>query len=326
MYNFSISSFKALPMKTLLIKIFFFAIIPPLVFLIGMLLPPTPLANEYLLKIRPFKDSLIQNVKKPRIIFIAGSSMNFGLNSRVFKDSLHRNPINTGIHGGTGLYFMMDHNLPYIQNGDIVVLVAEYHQMYGNFAEGGEELLRVIFDNSQPSLYFKLRKNQKDKIYPYIPKYSMSKFMPSQYFNLKMNPVYSVNAYNEFGDAVAHWKMNYGKKIIPFNNIEGGAFNHDLLKSIVKFGAAVKAKGAILYVSYPPFQRISFENCKTQIDYLDKELRNTGMNVIGTPEKFIVDDDLLYDTPYHLNKKGVDRRTLLLLQDIRSAMAKDGIR
>ncbi|HMI07954.1 MAG TPA: hypothetical protein VK528_10440 [Flavobacterium sp.] len=313
-------------MKTFLRKTLYLIIIPPLVFLIGMLLPPTPLAKEYLLASRPFKDSLLLHVKQPRIIFIAGSSMNFGLDSQVIKDSLHRNPINTGTHGGTGLFFMMDHNLPYVQKGDVVVLVAEYHQMYGNFAEGGEELLRVIFDNSEPSLFFKLRKSQLLKTYPYIPKYAMSKFLPAQYFKIKMNPVYSKNAYNQYGDAVTHWKTAYDKKVEPFKIIEGGDFNEDLLKALVEFNQKVLAKGAKLYVSFPPYQQTSFDNCKEQIAYIDGRLQKTNLEIIGTPERYVVADDMLYDTPYHLNKKGVDQRTRLLLEDVKAAMKKDGIK
>ena len=312
-------------MKIFLKKTLYFILIPPFVFLIGLLLPPTPLAKEYLLAARPFKDSLLLNVEQPRIIFIAGSSMNFGLNSQVIKDSLRRNPINTGTHGGTGLLFMMDHNLQYVQKGDVVVVVAEYHQMYGNFAEGGEELLRVIFDNSEPSLFFKLRESQLQKTYPYIPKYAMSKFMPSQYFKLKMNPVYSVKSFNEFGDAVAHWGKVYDKEVATFSNIEGGVFNEEVFGALVDFDHKVRAKGARLYVSFPPYQKASFDNCKTQIDYVNRRLQQTDLVIIGTPQRYMVGDDMIFDTPYHLNKKGVDHRTELLLEDIRAAMKKDGI-
>lgn len=311
-------------MKTFLKKTLLFLLIVPLVFLIGMLLPPTPLAKEYLLAARPFKDSLLAHVKQPRIIFIAGSSMNFGLDGQVFKDSLHRNPINTGTHGGTGLLFMMDHNLQYVQKGDVVVLVAEYHQMYGNFAQGGEELLRVIFDNAEPSLFFGLRESQFKKTYPYIPRYAMSKFMPSQYFKLKMNPVYSVNSFNEYGDAVAHWGQVYDKPVAAFHNIEGGVFNEEVLEVLVQFDKKVAARGARLYVSFPPYQKASFDNCKKQIDYLYNRLQKTDLTLIGTPERYMVPDDMIFDTPYHLNKKGVDHRTRLLLEDVKAAMKKDG--
>ena len=39
----------------------------------------------------------------------------------------------------------------------------------------------------------------------------------------------------------------------------------------------------------------------------------------GTPEKYKIPDDMMFDTIYHLSKKGVDFRTNLLILDIRNA-------
>ena len=104
-----------MPMKVFLRKLLVFSIIVPTVFLIGLLLPPTPLAKEYLLTKKPMKDSLLANVKAPRIIFVAGSSMAFGLDSQVFRDSLNRFPINTGLHGGMGLFYMLENTAKYVK-------------------------------------------------------------------------------------------------------------------------------------------------------------------------------------------------------------------
>ena len=149
--------------------------------------------------------------------------------------------------------------------------------------------------------------------------------MPTQYFNLKMNPVYSKDAYNQYGDATTHWKINYDKKVEPFNDIEGGEFNYDLLKAIVEFNDAVKSKGATLYISFPPYQKASFIKTKGQVNFVESELRKTGLTIIGSPERYMVNDNMLYDTPYHLNKKGVDHRTQLLLEDLKGAIKKDSV-
>lgn len=305
-------------------KTLLFLLIVPAVFLIGMLLPPTPLAKEYLLTTKPHKDSLLQFEKKPRIIFVAGSSMAFGLDSQKIKDSIHRNPINMGLHGGVGLFYMMDHTAKFIKPGDIVVLVAEYHQFYGDFTNGGEQLLRVIFDNAQPSEALDLRWIQIKKTYPYLPKYALLKFSPAEYFNLKMSEVYSKNAFNYYGDAVAHWnKPSINKTVFQF--IEGGDFRQDVVDALVEYGNIVKSKGATLYVSYPPFQQSSFDNCRKQIDVLENSLKRSGLTLIGTPERYRLPDDLLFDTPYHPTKAGVDQRTNLLVQDLKAQIQKDGL-
>ena len=302
-------------------KTFIFLSIPLIVFFVGLLLPATPKARQSLLTSKPMKDSLLINVKGPRIIFIAGSSMTLGLNGQVFVDSLHLNPINTAINGQIGLFYLLDNIRKYIQPGDIVVVSTEYHQFYGDFSDGNIELLRVIFDNSEPLEYLKLRKKQILKTYPHIPSYSMSKFLPNQYFNLKeRDNYYTKDAFNAYGDGVLHWGLTYDRPIDIFKSIEGGYFRHDLVDAIVKFNEFVKSKGAVMYISFPPFEDTSFDNCKDQIHYLERELRRHKLPILGTPERFKMTDDMIFDTAYHLNKKGVDRRTELLRQDIAAAM------
>ena len=121
-------------MKKFLFKIFIFCIISVVVFSIVIFLPPTPKAKNYVLFSKIQKDSLLQNVPSPRIIFIGGSNLVYGLNSQLFKDSLALNSINTGSIATIGLSYMMDNTLPYIRSGDIVVIAPEYQQFFRSFA------------------------------------------------------------------------------------------------------------------------------------------------------------------------------------------------
>ena len=135
-------------MKKFLYRLLFFLtiIILPLAF--GVFMPATPYASKSLIFGNLLKDSLMENVESPRIIFLGGSNLSFGLNSQLIKDSLKLNPINAGIHASIGLIYMLSNSLEFIKKGDIVVLVPEYQQFYGDAAFGseGEELTRTIFD------------------------------------------------------------------------------------------------------------------------------------------------------------------------------------
>ena len=306
-------------MRQFLKRTFLFLMIPTTMFIIGLILPATPKARGSLLMAKFAKDSLLDNVKKPRIIFISGSSMSLGLNSQIIKDSLQLNPINTGIHGGLGLFYLMDDAVRHIKSGDIVVICPEYIQFYDGFAEGGEELLRAAFDTSTPELVMNLRWKQYLKIIPHIPKYSISKFMPGQYFNLTKNDFYSRDAYNQYGDAVMHFNAP-PQPVTPFKTI-GKEFNEALIPAMANFNKEVEGKGATLLVSFPPFQKLSFDYCKEQIHYIEKRMRGIpGLTVIGTPERYTMPDSVLFDTPYHLGKEGMDMRTYLLLEDIKTAL------
>jgi len=311
-------------MKLFLRKTLFFVSIPILIFVVGILLPPTPRAKLSLLQSAGTKDSLLENVKEPRIVFVSGSSMGFGLDSQIVKDSLHRNPINTGIHGGIGLYYMLDNVEKYIKKGDVVVLAPEYHQFYGDFCEGQEELVRVLLDNSKRLDYFKLRKVQLLKTYGYLPRYALSKFVPSQYYDMNTKEFYTKTAYNKYGDVDEHWGQTWPNPVV-FEDIDGKYFNHDVLQAVVDFSNTVKSKGATLYVTFPGFQTTSYGFCKAKVIAYEKELRKQPLTVLGTHQEYLMTPEFIFDTPYHLNKLGADKRTQLLIQDLKAAMKKDGI-
>jgi hypothetical protein len=111
-----------------LIKKITLVIIPIILFIfLGISLPTTPRASKSLLFANLKKDYLLKNVESPRMIFIGGSNLSFGLDSQKIKISLGINPINTGVHAGIGLKYMLDNTIQYIKNGYIIILIPEYH-------------------------------------------------------------------------------------------------------------------------------------------------------------------------------------------------------
>jgi len=70
----------------------------------------------------------------------------YSFNSKMILDSLNINPINKGVNAGIGLIYMMDEILPYIKEGDIIVISPEYDQFYGNFAYGNSRLLWTLMN------------------------------------------------------------------------------------------------------------------------------------------------------------------------------------
>ena len=86
------------------------------------------------------KDRIIRNTPSPKIILVGGSNLAFGIDSRMMQDSLGLNVVNMGLYAKLGLKYMLAQVRPYIQRGDVVVVVPEYDQFYGEFANGDNTL------------------------------------------------------------------------------------------------------------------------------------------------------------------------------------------
>jgi len=74
-------------MKKFAVKSILFLLAAVLVFGISMSLPSTPRAATSLLFAERQKDSLLKHTPPPRIIFVGGSNLSFGLNGQLIKDS-----------------------------------------------------------------------------------------------------------------------------------------------------------------------------------------------------------------------------------------------
>lgn len=303
-------------MRKFIYKVFLFLLLIISFTVLGLFLPTTPRASKSLLMVSAVKDSLLKNTKSPRIIFAGGSNLSFGLNSQMIKDSLKINPINMGIHAGIGLQYMIKSTLRYIKKGDIIVLIPEYEHFYLDYNAGSEELLRMAFDVDISNLQL-MSIWQLENIVSIMPKYATSKLNPTEYFNVVESDVYSVNSFNKYGDAVAHYGMQR-RDFPPTQNFKN-EFNVDVIEKLKKFQLDIERKGASLIVSYPAFQDISYANCEKKIKRIQKEYEVNNFSILGTPERYKCPDVMMFNTPSHLNEQGVDYRTKLFIEDFRKS-------
>lgn len=302
-------------MKKFILRIILFFSLLKLLLLSCLLLPPTPKAEKYLLFAKIHKDYLLKNVESPRIIFVGGSNLSFGINSKTIQKSLGLNPINTGLHAGIGLIYMLDSVLPYVHSGDIIIVAPEYSHFYGGYGYGSEELLRIVMDVSPADLR-RLRIRQWINIIPYFPKYSLSKLKPSEYLNVRESTIYGVNSFNEFGDVHTHWQLTK-QQFKPYEEISG-KFDSSVISKLSDFQIKLIKKGAILFITFPGLQSTSFDNSRTQIMQVETELRRKKFCLIGTPQEYKMPESLMFNTPYHLSKKGMNYRTQLLINDLKN--------
>jgi hypothetical protein len=281
--------------------------------ILGLALPVTPRASKSYYFSAIQKDSLLANVDSPRMIFIGGSNVSFGLNSQMIKDSLNVNPINTGISAGFGLRFMLENTVQYVKKGDIIIAPLEYECFTDFNWYGSEALLRLIMDVNKRYLRL-LNFRQLLKLFPSVPAYSISKLDPFAYAGFGIDPVYNINSFDTYGDVCVHWNMENRNFVLSGRLNE---FNRQIIGKIKDFEKTVEQKGATFYITYPSYMAKSFYESEDIIVAIQSELEK-NFKVLGTPQKYMMPDSLMFDTSYHLNKKGVDIRTSCLIEDIKN--------
>jgi len=74
------------------------------------------------------KQLLLRTQPSPRLVFIGGSSMAFGVDSAKIAAACGRHPVNMGLHAMIGLPYMLAETEPNLEAGDWVIVAPEYQQ------------------------------------------------------------------------------------------------------------------------------------------------------------------------------------------------------
>jgi len=294
-----------------------------LIFLVAAVFLPAKSGRQNILYTQIDKNELLKNTPGPRLIFVGGSNLAYGLDSKRIKDSLNINPINTGIHINIGLKYMLANTFQYVKKNDIIILSAEYQQFYGNLAEGEGELFSLVTD-VVPQTKGLLDYKQCFKLMQLVPEFAQSKLRPMLLFYKYPKDTiigrYDRKAFNAYGDACAHWKLS-AENPKPYPAITQ-SFNDDILKTLISFRDAVNLKKAKLYITFPGYQYSSYKASVAAVKQVERQLKDHHFLLISSPEEYIIPDNMIFDTPYHLTKKGVDYRTGLLIRDLKKALKR----
>ena len=306
-------------MKSFLLHILKLTFLTIAVLMFSLFFIKDKVAQVSILAALPDKHQLLNSINDTKIIVLGGSNVSFGLDSKVIENQLSMPIVNMGIHAGIGLEYMVNDIKPYVKKGDIIVLIPEYEHFYKDDFYGEMELVQMVFE-IEPQSKKLLNSKQWMHLLKYLPTYSAKKiknFIPTL-FNKKVEQIdiYHRKSFNAYGDAYLHWTLpdqNY-LHAPKSNNIEN--VNNEVIVFLKEFKLYTEKNGARLLIFPPVIDKTSFNNKINIITKIAKELKNNDIAFECEPISFCYNDSLFFNSYYHLNKNGVDKRTLQLLKDL----------
>ena len=316
-------------MKKYLYKFIAFIIIQLLIVLVvHIVFSNSQLGRAQYLAASIDKRQLLSNPQEERIVLIGGSNLALGINSHLLKKVLGRNPINMGLSALMGHRFMTAVVEPYLKKGDVVVLSFEY-EIFG--MKMLNDLPTVIFAYN-PNLILHLYSWEElkfvlDGFFPHLGR--MIRLVSAEILNGKEAishlGIYRRNGFNQYGDFVAHWKVDQPEKIRNGWPIYDEKRMDSIVDRINEFNDVCKKKGALLFYSYPayPISHASKKPIGEAICQICIRLeKGITIPLLNQFEESLYDDELFYDSCYHLNEKGADRRTKDLANSLKVAIKK----
>lgn len=262
------------------------------------------------------KNERLASIKEPKLVFIGGSNLAFGLNCKVLADSLSLSPVNMGLHASIGLRYMMGEVEPYLSSGDVLLIVPEYEQFTSECFYGEFPLFEMLAREGKYNVLF-----GGFRYYPYMCD-QLQIFRNDLISKLTSRIVlgdYSRSHFNVYGDNTGHWDLP-SKSVIdtPLR----GEPQQDIVKQVAAYIGRMKKQGVKCYVFPPVYKKGSALLSEEFVRQIEKQLKENEIPFQVSPDKYIFADSLFYDTMYHFNKRGVDKRTGLLLNDLKAILVR----
>jgi hypothetical protein len=285
-----------------------------------VLIPPD--RDDYLAVVGR-KVELLESTSAPRIVFVGGSNLAFGLDSRRVEQELGLRVVNMGMGFNMGLRFMLDLVEPRLAADDVVVLVPEYNLFYG-LLDGDERLIDVL--ELYPDGYRYIRSRQQmlnlARNLPEHARFKVARLLQTLGRPVPDDCVYCPRAFNEHGDNVAH--LDLAPKDITkmeFLRTTSQGVDTEAIAVVNEFARKAALRGARVVMLYPCVPEPHFELRREPIERLDAALRqDLKVPLLSTPEDYVYPLESFYDWVYHLNRGGREKRTAKVIEQIRSVV------
>jgi len=313
-------------MQKFLLKILIFAGILALIF-----------AAAYRLYLRAFpieisfysasldKHRLLATRESPRLIFIGGSSLTYGIDSGRIGERLGYHPVNMGLHVGIGLELMLEEVEPAVRPGDIVVVTPEYLVFDQFYWSRASELTRLLECN--PSIWRVLSWNERKELLDrgfvqHLGRVLRFALTRNEIITDRHDDIFRRTSFNENGDFVAHHGLPSRGAWGQYFHFSDPASAAAAVAHLNRFHQHCAARGVRVFFSHAPYEKKHFEQSREAIQRLERLLHESlNIPMLDRPEDLVFPGTDFFDSAYHLNLPAKTVRSERLADNLARALA-----
>ncbi len=289
------------------------------------LMPPKEDNYMYALK---DKHTRLASLKGPKLIIVGGSNTAFGVDSELLEKELQMPVVNMGIHVGLRLEYMLNEVKPAIGEGDLVVLLPEYTHLYYNVDAGFTKAFyraNEVFPEAMNYIQAKKIPNALLQTYTDLLQTKLKVLLiptgaEQSKHVIRNKKVYRRQSFNKQGDMVAHLTMSpqgFLTRDDTFDQFLEDSISPEFFTLTNEFNEFTKSKGGHFMMSLAPTpQSVYLDDVGGAIKVaLEK---NADYPILGSPGDFVYEDNMFFDTRYHLIKESRYDRTKKLANLIKN--------
>lgn len=259
------------------------------------------------------KFKLLDSLPSPRLIFVGGSNLAFGLDSKRISDSLNIPVINSAIHAGLGLRFQLQTVEERLKKGDIIVIMPEASNFYGNIDGNSAGTLALGVMCSPKNEWKHLNLQQLRNVIGGFPLGLKTYYM--LYHN--SDSTHNVKGFNKWGDNEWHWTDTTKFDVKPEPPMST-SLDNEAIQWLATQTKTLRKKGHKVVLFPATIVESGYRNEKNRIKGYYEAMANIGVPFMTDEAAHVMPNEYGYDTENHLNKAGVDSLTTLLINELRA--------
>ncbi len=284
-------------------------------------------SNDYLAAIID-KHEKLKSLSMPATVFAGGSNLAYGLNSEAIASETGRPAVNFGLHGALGLSFMLEELKLSLRNGDSAVLSIEYF-LDADGSESHKKRTIAAFPEARKFIRTGMIQQILSQLlyYQEITRNNIkgSRFNDSR--NKKTVPendnIYSRKSFNEVGDVIAHLDMPAAKELSNRRLFRYRYWKEEI-QLLNEFYQFCRARNIEVVFMFPAYAESEFKrNSEAILRLYDDLQKNLQIPIAGTPQDFVFNDHLFFDSIYHLNRHGRELRTAKVIELLKRQSLSD---
>ncbi len=291
----------------------------PLFHLFIVFLPPV--YDESFVGALDEKISLLKDEEDEKIVFVGGSSVAFGLDSELIEEYTGMPVVNFGLYAALGTRIMLDLSLPYIKEGDIVVLAPELDREALSMYFNGGMALRALDGEFFPNI-FNISADNFGALLGASWDYAAEKLSYTLGDKPVYNDIYKSDSFNRWGDIKSGLRAENTMRRYYYDPNKRVDFSPDMLSDELEeymneYIRKCREVGAEVLFTWCPINSLAVSEGVGEADILsfgEALEEKIDARFIGDIRDAIIEPNYFYDTNFHLNDKGVILHTKNIIE------------
>jgi hypothetical protein len=272
------------------------------------------------------KHNRLAQQPSPRIVFVGGSNLAFGLDSAAVERSLGYHPVNMGLDISLGLDFMLREIEPFLARGDVVVISPEYEEfidMYPGkvtslFAEATIYPRAMRFFSYR---HFTLLLDEGLILIGEITRAAMRFLTEGVSSEQRLDNPYIRSAFNEYGDITRHHNLKPRTITIRQFGLSSPESITRVIDRLNQFNDRCRSQSISVFYSYPPIFSGQLQAYTEMIHDIASNLtQRLHFPILNTPDEMSFPASYMFDHEYHLTLAGKQIRTNQLIARLRKKL------